>query len=210
LNTFIPEHARLTSRALSWCVGIAALSGIGCQGQPATEEHPASPALRAIQTPADATTADIDRAALSRLVGAWNYEGWSVDQDSARREASGRAAGTIESEHFVLMDLQATSGELGGRAGRKTGSMIFASEPGVGPTMTAWGDASPSISRFVGRVEGNGSAFTFNEVRTADGRHRHALTIVFTTDNQWTAEVRNLTASGSPVVAKYQFTRSAQ
>src|SRR5690606_31871573 len=100
--------------------------------------------------------------------------------------------------------------QLAGRAGRKSGSMIFASEPGVGPTMTAWGDASPAISRFQGRVEGNGSAFSFTEVKTAVGQRRHSVTIVFQTDDAWTAEIRDLTASGSPVVAKYRFTRAAQ
>ncbi len=185
---------------------LAAL-GVGCQtNKPA--EHAANPALRQLNIAPDASSADADRAALARFIGVWNFEGWSADPGGKRSSASGHTAGTIEDEHFVLLDFQVTSGELTGRAGRKAGSMILASEPGIGATMTAWGDSGPSITRLVGRVEGNGSAFSFRESRTPEGRRRVSLLFVFETDDSWTVEIRDDSVNGDPVVASYRFTRA--
>ncbi|MCC6677421.1 MAG: hypothetical protein IT436_09775 [Phycisphaerales bacterium] len=186
---------------------IALLLASGCRAG-SRAEHPVNPVLRPVNAPAGASQADIDRAALARFVGVWRFDGWSATPDGKRTSASGHAAGVIESEHFVLLDLKTTSGQMGGRAGRKSGSMIFASEPGIGATLTAWGDAAPSITRLVGRVEGTGSAFWFSEAKTPKDRHRHTMLITFETDNAWLAEIRDDTAGGSPVVASYRFTRA--
>jgi hypothetical protein len=198
--------ARL-GRAMSFGLGAVVIVGAGCKSASTGEEYAHNPALRRITPPEGATPADADRAALARFVGAWNFEGWSSDQGSARVSATGRAAATIENQHFVLLDLETTGGELGGRAGRKSGSMLLASEPGIGATLTAWGDAAPSISRLVGRVEGNGAAFVFDEVKAPSGKHRHAMVITFQTDDKWSAEIRDVTAGERQVVARYEFTR---
>jgi hypothetical protein len=180
---------------------------LGCQSQKPDAVHAVNPSLTHIETAPGATKADADRAALARFVGVWNFNGWCTTGEGARREAAGQAAGTIENTHFVLLDLQATSGELSGNAGRKSGSMLFASEPDVGPTLTAWGDANASLSRFVGDVQGHRSAFMFEEVKTPAGRHRHSIAIVFQTDDAWTAEIRDSSAAGTPLLARYEFTR---
>jgi len=186
------------------------LAAIGCQSAERADSPPPPTApLRALQVPIDAAPADADRAALARFVGVWNFEG-RAGRDALPRSASGFAAGVIEDEHFILIDFQATSGELAGRAGRKGGSMLLASEPGLGITLTAWGDASPSISRFVGRAHHAGSSFAFHEAQTPENRHRLDLNITFTSDDRWTLEVRDTTAPGDPIVAFYQFTRAPQ
>jgi hypothetical protein len=200
-------------RPRSWAIagaGAITLMGFGCQSQPTAPERADNPSLRHIAAPPGATRADADRAFLARFVGTWNFQGWSVGQGGERVQGSGRAAGVIEHDHFVLLDLETAVGELGGRTSRKSGSMILASEPGIGPTLTAWGDASPSISRSVGHIEGNGSLFSFTEAQTPAGLHRLAVTIRFETDDRWIAEIHDSTASGSPVVARYQFTRTGK
>jgi hypothetical protein len=210
MNAFATGYRGSCTRlSLAACLVATISLALGCQTQNAMTEHPANPALRRIEAPAGTTAADADRAALARFVGVWNFEGWSADQGSKRNSASGRAAGTIENEHFLLLDLQATSGQLSGRTGRKSGSMLFASEPGIGLTVTAWGDASPSITRLVGYIEGNASAYCFHEAKTPPGMHQHALTITFQTDDKWVAEVQDMTANDKPVVARYEFTRAA-
>lgn len=188
-------------------VSMAVLLG-GCQTAPATSDQPVNPALRVITSPAGAAPADVQRAALARFVGTWNFEGWSSGDGTLRNRFDGRAAGTIENEHFVLLDLEATAGRLAGKAGRKSGSLFFASEPGIGLTLSAWGDASPSVSRFVGTALGGASVFRFREVRSASGS-RIALAIKFETDDRWSAELRDLNATGEPVIAYYTFTRSS-
>ncbi len=193
-------------------IGACAAAGLtaGCRCGESTAEHASNPALRRIETPANASPADADRAALARFVGTWAFDGWATGRDGEHTTSSGRAAGVIEDEHFVMIDLQATSGQMGGRAGRTSGSMLLASEPGIGLTLTAWGDASPSICRSVGRVEGNASAFTFREARNAGGSRGVRLTITFQTDDRWIAEISDATADAHPVVARYEFTRSAR
>lgn len=200
---FLRSGPALTAAALT----AAALLGAGCSTHQTTAEHPVNPALRAITPPAHGTAADADRAALARFVGVWNFEGWSTDPTGAHQPGAGHAAAVIESEHFVLMDLLTTSGQLAGRTSRKSGSMIFASEPGIGVTMTAWGDASPSISRMVGRAEGNGSVFTFHEAKTPEGHHQMGAIVTFETDDRWVVDIKNASMSGEPVVARYTFTR---
>jgi hypothetical protein len=200
---------------MSWRVlgraalAVAAIPALGCQSEPAAHEHAANPALRPMPAPTGGGPVDADRAALARFVGVWDFDGWSARPGQEHKQARGRAAATIESQYFVLMDVQATAGAPG-RGGHKSGSMLLASEPGVGVTLTAWGDGSPSISRLLGRSEGNGSAFVFNEERTPSGVHPTSITIVFETNDKWVAEIHDVAATGKPVIASYTFTRSAQ
>src|SRR5262249_53142580 len=118
----------------------------------------------------------------------------------------GIAAAVIEDEHFVRLDMKSTEGQLGGRAARNHGTLMFASEPGIGLTLTAWGDGSPGISRLTGTVPPDGSTFTSTEAKTPSGIERVQLSITFQTDNQWTAEIRDL-AGQHPAIASYRFTR---
>ncbi|MBS0196744.1 MAG: hypothetical protein JSR77_08300 [Planctomycetes bacterium] len=190
--------------------GLAAtlLPAPGCGSQPRTAAPDAHRALRPIVTIAGASAADKDRAALARFVGDWKFEGFAMN-GSDRAKGSGRAAASIEREHFVLLDLQAAEGQLSGHAAKKSGSMIFASEPAIGLTLTAWGDASPAMTRMVGEVDANASHFTFNEMRTAPGVHRHTISFDFETDDRWIAEIRDESERNTPVVARYEFTRVA-
>jgi hypothetical protein len=184
---------------------------LACQSSPPPSDEPLpGGSLRHLQTPGNATEPDADRAALSRLVGVWSFEGWSDQGGAARTTTAGRAAAAIENEHFVLLDLQTTSGQLAGTAAHKGGSMLFASEPGIGLTLTAWGDASPSITRLAGDVNPDASVFTFRELKTPPGRHRLACTLTFETDDRWVAEIRDVSEAARPVVARYVFTRAAQ
>jgi hypothetical protein len=187
----------------------AALAGFGCQSSHLSAERAANPTLRPIVAPANSTTCDADRAALSRFVGVWTFEGWSANPGETHVAVAGRAAGVIEREHFVLLDLQTTAGALGGRNRNRSVSMLLGCEPGLGATVTAWGDTAPSIGRLVGRVEGNGAAFAFTEVRPPAGVHPMSLTMTFETDDRWVAEMRDCAVDGQPVIAKYTFTRSA-
>lgn len=186
------------------------LSGVslsGCGSAQTTSRHEVNPALRQIQTPAGGSAADADRAALARFVGLWNFEGWTL-KNGERASASGIAAATIENQHFVLIDVQTTAGAMGTRGGHRSGSVLLASEPGIGLTMTAWGDASPAISRSTGHVEGNASAFVFEESQTPQGIRRLSVTMTFETNDRWVTAVHDLAAAGRPLVAQYTFTRA--
>jgi hypothetical protein len=183
--------------------GLAGVVGLaGCQSDGPAVSNAPNPALRQLQSPSNATAADADRAALSRLVGVWNFEGWSRGSSGERHEASGTAAASIEHEHFVLFDIRSNVGPLSGRTGGTSGSMLFASEPDKGLTLTAWGYASPAIRRFSGTVHGNGSAFALKET----GRGT-SMTLTFETDDRWVAEVRDAGSGEQSVIARYTFTR---
>jgi hypothetical protein len=202
---------RRTSRRVT-VIGTAALglaSLWGCQCQPCACAHPANPTLRQLEISAGASAADADRAALSRFVGVWTFDGWSAASGCDRKPRAGKAAAAIEDEHFVLIDLQTTSGPVGGHSEQKSGSLMLGSEPGIGVTLTAWGSASPSISRFVGSAARDGSFFCFKEVRTVADTRRLWVCIWFETDDQWTAQVRDGTASDHPLIAEYKFTRTS-
>lgn len=194
--------ARLTALV---CVGAVWPMVVGCQSP---QSVPPNPRLRVIELPQGGTPTDFDRAALTRLTGMWNFDGWSCAEGAERRNGSGRARGAIENDHFMLVDLKVTSGEAAGRFGHRMGSMMFASEPGVGVTMTMWGDGSPSMGRFVGHTEGAGSAFILNEARTPPDIHRLKATISFETDDRWTIEMRDVQAKDKPLIASYTFTRA--
>jgi hypothetical protein len=208
----VGSSARAVLATLGLCA-ILTFPFAGCRsggdGGEAAAEHPENPALRTLACPEGAASADANRAALARFVGVWNFEGWSSD-GSAHVPATGRAAGVVENQHFVLLDLQATAGKVGQPPARKAGSMLLASEPDIGVTLTAWGDASPQIRRLVGRCEGKGSAFVLNEVRHGQDGRDLSMTIVFETDDRWTAEFRDTAMEGKPVVARYTFTRAPQ
>jgi hypothetical protein len=136
----------------------------------------------------------------------WNFDGWSADPGAAREHSSGRAAGTIENTNFILLDIQATNGQM---VRGKSGSMLFAVEPGIGPTLTAWGDASPRVGWLTGSAHGDASVFRYSDTgAVAVGAHRHSVTITFAGNDQWTLDIRDLTSSGGPVVGEYAFTRA--
>lgn len=204
-------HHDLRGRALGSLLGVGVLAlATGCQSMEDTTGNGVNPALRELQTGPNATSADKQRAALSRLVGVWTFTGWTSDAGNwAERpfDVTGVAAGVVEDESFVLLDLQVTSGELTGHSARKTGSMLFASEPGVGATVTAWGDASPSISRLVGEIVNHGANFNYTEHRTPQGRGRVSLSIEFVTDDRWVAEIRDMGLETRPIVGRYVFER---
>lgn len=202
-----------TVKACLLLVGVAlpGLVLLGCQSQHHAGEAVASAppsSLRAIQAPTGGTRADAERAMLARFVGVWSFDGWVTGADGARGSVAGTGAAVIENQHFVKLDMKVTEGSMGGRSGRKAGSLLFASEPGVGLTLTAWGDASPAMSRCTGIVEGAGSVFTFTEVRTPSGAGRVSLNTRFTSDDRWVADVRDLSAAGDPLIASYTFTRA--
>jgi hypothetical protein len=159
--------------------------------------------LRPIMTRKDAAPADRERALLARFIGAWNFQGWSAGPDGAHSQIKGVAAAVIEDDHFVHIDLQSSEGSL--RAGKNASALMLASEPGIGLTMTVWGDASPSISRLTGSAEPDGSVFRFAEVRTPSGIPRARVTITFESDDRWAAEISE--QDGKSPLAAYTFTR---
>jgi hypothetical protein len=187
---------------------VASFLAGGCRSQQAATKEPANPMLHHLQSPPNAAPADVNRAALARFVGVWNFEGWTADRAGQHMPRSGRAAGAIDHEHFVEIEFHATDSQPGGSNAHKAVSVLLASEPGLGLTMTAWGDASPAVSRLIGKAEGDGSAFTFDEATSTAGRDRLSVTIKVQTDDHWTLEVHDASNSGRPVVASYAFTRA--
>lgn len=184
-------------------VVVTALAAVaGCHAHKV--EQSSNPALRPIVTPAGGTSVDADRAMLARFVGDWSFEGHASAADGEAAKATGRAAGVIENEHFVLIDLRVESGRFGARGERKGGSLLLASEPGIGLTMTGWGGSSPSIVRLVGRAEGSGSRFSFDEVKSS-GARRVNLSFEFEADDRFVATIRD--ATNSSVLGSYTFTR---
>ncbi len=201
----------MRARACWMMIGIGAMALIGgCQSMEDATGNGVNPALRPLQTGPDATDADKQRAALSRLVGVWTFAGWSgatADWDTRAPDVAGLAAGVVESGYFVLLDLDVTSGEFAGSDQGKEASMLFASEPGVGATVSAWGDAAPSISRLVGEIVNNGANFNYTELRTPEGRGRVSLSIEFVTDDHWIAEIRDAETEPHSIIARYDFQR---
>lgn len=198
------EVARRVHRTLILAASIAAVAVLaGCRsGEPVVSDAP-NPALRPLTVPANATLADEDRAALTRFIGVWDFEGWSMTDAGQRQNARGTAAAASEHGHFVLVEVRSTAGQLAGEAGRSAGSMLLAAEPGNGLTLTAWGDASPAIRRLTGSVHGNGCTFWFREPGLGT-----SVAMRFETDDRWIAEVRR--GGADSVIATYSFTRRAQ
>ncbi|MBX3317031.1 MAG: hypothetical protein KF902_09250 [Phycisphaeraceae bacterium] len=199
-----PSHtrARLSGRSFAvLCLVGSALLG-GCHGTPARVKDSPNASLRPIDVAPDAPKSDADRSKLARLIGVWSFRGTVTDDSDSTREVTGTAAGVLENSHFVLLDVQATQGEFAGTAGRKSGSMLFGSEPGKGLTVTAWGDAGPEIRRLIGATNADGSVFEF---RVMQGHGRGAgisMRIVFETDDRWSVTISRGTASASYVFSR--------
>lgn len=193
---------RVLAPFFAGCVALA-----GCQSSPKVADNAVNPSLSRLNVPEGAAPIDADRAALARFVGVWRFEGVLVNANKEQTTVQGSAAGTIEKEHFVLLELAPSSGQLGGRAMRSAGSMLFAAEPGVGLTITAWGDAAPAVSRMTGTTSLKGGVFSFTELRTPTNAARLGLSITFETDDRFVASISDLSKPGRPFLARYTFTR---
>ena len=184
------------------------LAAMGCQGPQATQDDEPAPAgVTILRAPAGATEDDRNRIALARFVGAWDYAGWYTPEGRARETSEGIAAGTIEHEYYVLLDGQYVREEAG-TASYHEGSMLFSSEPGLGLMMTSWSNAGPSVQRFRGRVEREGTRFVFDEVERVGGGEWLRLVVSFETDNTWTADFYRRGSPEDILAASYTFTRA--
>jgi len=190
----------LKSCAFRACLGIlgsiAAIGLGGCQ----TNKSGACCAADASYSVAQA---DSDRGLLAKLVGDWRFEGSWTGAGGVKNNVQGRAAGVLVNNYFITMDVQTTSGELAGRTSRDEGSILFASEPGIGLTASAWGDASPSITRLVGHSESNGSILAY--VPAGGNSNAVAFTIRFDGENSFIANITG--GSNGQRAATYTFTR---
>ncbi|MBX3378669.1 MAG: hypothetical protein KF805_01120 [Phycisphaeraceae bacterium] len=146
--------------------------------------------------------ADSDRALLAKLVGEWRFSGAWAGADGTNHNVEGRAAGVLVNNYFVMLDVQTTAGQLAGRTSNNDGSMLFAAEPGVGMTVSAWGDASPSITRLVGRAD-DGPMLTF--LPASGPSNAVAMVVRFEGDNQFSTEISG--GAGGSGKANYTFTR---
>lgn len=191
-----------SSRALRACLGVVvgslALGGLtACQSGGSSSSNSDSSF--------SASVADSNRTLLTKLVGDWQFEGAWSGADGKPNAVQGRAAGVLVNNFFVLLDVQSTEGQLAGRTTREDGSMLFAAEPGRGLTVTAWGDASPSVTRLVGGSHDNGNVFSFVP---ADGTgNAAALVIRFDGPDRFTTQLNPGAALSS---ASYTFTRATK
>jgi hypothetical protein len=179
-------------------VGTLALVGVAMVGGCQTGNASSTSSDASFST----ATADSDRAHLVKLVGEWQFEGSWSGADGKQNAVQGRAAGVLVNNYFVMLDVQTTSGELAGRTTREDGSMIFAAEPGVGMTVTAWGDASPTVTRLVGRTEQGGNVFNF--VPAGGTANAAALIVRFDGPDRFTTQLNPGAVLSS---ANYTFTR---
>jgi hypothetical protein len=180
--------------------------GCGTMQQTATPTM-RPPQVRPLDTLGHSDPIDRDRLALSRFVGAWDFEGWYDAPGEPRRMAAGIAAGTIENRFFLLLDsarivVQGERGEV------ITGAMLLSAEPGIGLMMTAWSEQSPVVHRFRGTVEAEGSRFMFDEVRPLRGNDHLHLVMRFETDDRWIAEFHRISGGSNVIAASYTFTRA--
>lgn len=146
-----------------------------------------------------------DRAHLARLVGAWDYSGWFQPEGDGRRESTGRAAGVIEHDHFVLFDTEAVVTQNGERRWME-GSMIYSVEPGAGLMLTEWSESDPSVHRMHGRFEEGGRRMVFDDFVGRSAGDDLTLTLWFETSDRWTATFRR----DGDVAAVYTFTRAGR
>ncbi len=175
---------------------LALLTGCACHSnQCAAPSHAAQHDEQALAA---------DRAHLAQLVGAWEYEGWSIPEGQSRRTSKGQAAGVIEHTHFVLFD---TLGDILEQDDSRNikGSMLFSVEPGHGLMLTSWSDDTPAVHRLSGGVENEGARLVFvsyDPLWTSDSKVK--MVVDFIDDTRWTAKFyRN-----GAIVAEYTFTRS--
>lgn len=150
---------------------------------------------------------DRDRLALSRFVGAWDFEGWYQAPDLSRRETKGLAAGMIENRYFLLLDTarrvkQSASEEF------LRGSMLLSVEPGIGLMLTAWGDQSPAVHRLRGQVQADGSLFVFDEVRPPKDKDCLKMVLHFDSDDRWIADFYRVSGGTESLAASYLFLRA--
>lgn len=193
----VKKSSRALRACLGFVVGSFALGGLtACQTGGSSSNNSNSSF--------SASRADSDRALLTKLVGDWQFEGAWSGADGKSNTVKGRAAGVLVNNFFVLLDVQSTEGQLAGRTTREDGSMLFAAEPGMGLTVTAWGDAAPSVTRLVGSSRDNGNVFNF---LPADGTgNAVALVIRFDGPDRFTTQLNPGAALSS---ASYTFTRAA-
>jgi len=192
---------RVLRARFNLAVGALALAGLGFVGGCQTGN------TSSVSSDSSFTTAraDADRALLAKLVGAWQFEGTWSGANGVQNTVQGRAAGVLVNNYFVLLDVQTTSGELAGRTSRDEGSILFAAEPGVGMTVSAWGDASPSIVRLVGRAEQGGNVLSF--APAGNSANATALVVRFDGPDRFTTQLNPGAALSS---ASYTFTRAPQ
>lgn len=154
--------------------------------------------------PAQYTPTDHERVALAKLAGNWQATGWSHVMGSGRHEVTGTAVGIVENSYYVTVDLTLVVDEVTGET--NTGTLMFASEPGRGLTMSSRFSTSPSPSRYTGHASSDGNAFTLEEMTAqADGMRRR-VNIRFLTRDQWVADITDLNANNR-VVSSFTFTR---
>lgn len=177
----------------------------GCAGTPPRVGDAPNASLRALEIESGAPQSDADRMKLTRFIGVWSFRGTVTDEGGGTREVAGTAAGVLEDSHFVLLDVEATQGAFAGETGRKSGSMLFASEPGKGLTVTAWGDGAPAVRRLIGATNSDGSVYEFRAMHGQKHGAGVGMRIVFETDDRWTA---TLTRHSGPARASYVFTRT--
>ncbi|MBX3389422.1 MAG: DUF1579 family protein [Phycisphaeraceae bacterium] len=191
---------KVNSGVIRASVGIAAIVSLfaqwGCQAGSCCATN------RSVTT----ERADADRGQLAKLVGAWRFEGSWSGEDGQKHSVQGRAAGVLVNNFFVLLDVQTTSGELAGQTSRQEGSLLFASEPGKGLTVTAWGDASPSITHLIGHSEEGGKVLTY--LPASGPSNAVAVVVRFEGDNHFSTEIS--AGSGGKGVAEYTFTRATE
>lgn len=180
---------------------------VGCNSTQTTAPPTRPAQVRALDLSGHPDPTDRDRIALARFVGAWDFKGWYDPPGAPRRETAGIAAGTVEHQHFLMLDTarivaQAEDKEF------SVGSMLFSAEPGVGLMLTAWSSEEPSVQRLRGKVEAEGSRFVFDEIRTAHGTDRLRMILRFETDDRWVAEFFRKSGSPDVAVASYTFKRT--
>lgn len=184
--------------ALRASFGVAAIAGVGFLAGCKTD----GAACCASNSNVTVERADSDRAQLAKLVGEWQFQGSWSGADGVAHNVEGRAAGVLVNNYFVMLDVQTTSGELAGRTSREDGSMLFAAEPGVGMTVSAWGDASPSVTRLVGTVRDGGNELSF--VPASGTANATALVLRFEGPDRFTTQLNPGAVLSS---ANYTFTR---
>jgi hypothetical protein len=149
--------------------------------------------------------ADQDREILSRLAGRWSISGWSEVVASDRRDLRGTAEGSVEQNYFLRLDVSLGVDPTSGQA--QSGTLIFASEPGRGMTLSSRFSDAPSTSRFVGSSSSDGRSLTLDEVDSTIKGIRRRVVIRFFSDDEWLADVSNAAAAGSPRLGSFRFTR---
>ncbi|MEO1513097.1 MAG: hypothetical protein AAFU70_13580, partial [Planctomycetota bacterium] len=104
------------------------------------------------------------------------------------------------------INLDVTAEVENGSDDTSMGTLLLGSEPGRGVTLESRFDNAPSPSRFVGRSSSDRTVFTLDEERVSVDGVRRQIVIRFVGTEAWNIEVRNLAASGRPLVGSFTFT----